>query len=130
MNDNERLNHIIKSKKLNKSTFAKEIGIPGPQILYDVSNGKNGISKNLAQKISEKYSEYSYSWILTGEGSMYNVPKEELNEKEILLRAIDRTSRTLEKLTNYLIENHPLSEDEKGEWVKQIYTNEDAAHSA
>lgn len=70
MTDKERIKAIF--KHLNKTAYAlsKELGYKRPQVLYAVENELNGISKDLASKIVEKYPEISYGWLLTGSGSM------------------------------------------------------------
>lgn len=70
MSDSER---IIKLKNfLDKSynRVAEECGINNAQTLYDIKNGKHGISKDIADKISSRYLNISKQWLLTGEGEM------------------------------------------------------------
>ncbi len=38
--------------------------------MYDVIKGRNGISRDLAEKIARHYREINCLWILTGEGEM------------------------------------------------------------
>ncbi len=71
MTDKERLEEIINSSKLSANAFSKEIGLKGPQSLYDIMNEKHGISKKMAQRIHAKYLNYNFTWIWTGEGSKY-----------------------------------------------------------
>lgn len=73
MDDNswERLEAVIKSSGLSINKFATSIGLKRSENLYRIKNGKNSLSKELADKITTKYCNLSKAWLLTGEGSMY-----------------------------------------------------------
>lgn len=70
MTDSERLSEIINSSGMSTKKFGEYIGTKSPQVLYDVLKGRNGISKELADKIHAKCVNYEYAWILTGNGNM------------------------------------------------------------
>lgn len=71
MADSKRLIDIIKSNVMSAKKFSGYIGTTSPQVLYDVLKGRNGISKELADKIHSKCVSLEYAWILTGNGNMY-----------------------------------------------------------
>ncbi|MDR2955832.1 MAG: XRE family transcriptional regulator [Prevotella sp.] len=72
MNNNwERLEKVIRNTGLSTNAFAISIGLKRSENLYRIKNGKNSISKDLAELITTKYCKISKSWLLTGEGSMY-----------------------------------------------------------
>ncbi len=71
MTDSERLKDIIDSSKMSVKAFSEHIGLKSPQNLYDILNGRNGISKKVAESIQAKCVTYNYVWILTGEGAKY-----------------------------------------------------------
>lgn len=71
MVDSERLSEIINSSGMSAKKFGEYIGTKSPQVLYDVLKGRNGISKELADKIHAKCVNFEYAWILTGNGNMY-----------------------------------------------------------
>ena len=52
--------------------FARYIGLPYGENLYQIKRGNNGISRDVAERIVRKFPEISKAWILTGEGSMFN----------------------------------------------------------
>ena len=54
--------------------FSDSLGKERPQWAYDVLNPekKVGISKNIADLISEHYPQFNKAWLLTGEGDMLN----------------------------------------------------------
>lgn len=75
MTDKERINEIINSSNMSARRFGEYIGIKTPQVLYDIIKGRNGISKDLAEKISAKCVNYNIAWLLTGEGEMLKEPQ-------------------------------------------------------
>lgn len=70
MTDSERIKEFRKFTGLNFSKLAEEIGLNTVQTLYDIKNGKHGISKDVAEKIQAKYLNVNIAWLLTGEGEM------------------------------------------------------------
>ncbi|MDU1892474.1 MAG: S24 family peptidase [Dysgonomonas sp.] len=78
MNDAwDRLEKVIKSTDLSINKFAESIGLKRSENLYRIKKGKNSISKDLAEIITIKYCNFSKSWLLTGEGTMYANGQEE-----------------------------------------------------
>ena len=54
--------------------FARHIGLPRGENLYQIKRGNNGISRDLAERIVAKFPEISKLWLLTGEGQMFSTP--------------------------------------------------------
>lgn len=52
--------------------FAHHIGLSRAENLYQIKNGNNGISQNLARRIVDAFPSVSIGWLLTGEGSMFS----------------------------------------------------------
>ncbi|MBQ7820357.1 MAG: hypothetical protein IJ341_11745 [Bacteroidales bacterium] len=71
MTDSERIVALKNFTGLNFSKLAKEIGLNTVQTLYDIKNGKHGISKEVADKIQGKYLNINIEWLLTGKGEMF-----------------------------------------------------------
>ena len=67
---------IISHAKLSRRAFGMSIGHTSGTMIDNVINGRNGISAGLARKITNRYPEISYEWILTGKGTMLVKPKE------------------------------------------------------
>lgn len=126
MEDSQRLQIIIDNLKLTPNAFSKEIGLERPEIIYNVLKGKNGLSRKLASLITTKYTNISYAWLLSGEGSPFveNVLNEpmaeysnELKDNSIndLLKQIkdkDRLIATLEELKDrYKLELEKLTKE-------------------
>ena len=66
----QRLEKVIKWAGMSVNAFALNIGLKRSENLYQIKKGNHGISKELANIISEKYPNISKSWLLTGEGTM------------------------------------------------------------
>lgn len=72
MSDNwHRIEKIVKWTGLSVNAFAREIGLNRAENLYQIKRGNNGISRDLAELICEKYALVSKAWLLTGEGEMF-----------------------------------------------------------
>lgn len=70
MTASERVFNLLKYTGLSARALANKLGLKGPQIFYDIKAGKCGISKDLADKIQEKFQNINKTWLLTGEGEM------------------------------------------------------------
>lgn len=70
MDNWQRLEKVVRWTGLSVNAFALEIGLKRSENLYQIKKGNHGISKALAETITQKYPEVSRSWLLTGEGSM------------------------------------------------------------
>jgi hypothetical protein len=70
MNPNEILNKILVHYKINYNKLATELGLKRTQNLYDIRDGKTGISKKLANQITKWKPEINALWLLTGKGEM------------------------------------------------------------
>ena len=66
----QRLEKVIKWAGMSVNAFALHIGLKRSENLYQIKKGNHGISKELANIISENYPVISKSWLLTGEGEM------------------------------------------------------------
>ena len=91
MSDSERLNELISLLKLKPVEFARSLGYDRATIIYNILNGKNGISRNIANQIVAVYTQVNYEWLLKGEGLMLKwqsdesdlLPLHEVEEKQI-----------------------------------------------
>lgn len=72
INENwERIWRIIEMSGMTINAFAHHIGLLRSETLYQIKCGKNGISRNVAECIVDKFPQISKPWLLTGYGSMY-----------------------------------------------------------
>jgi hypothetical protein len=76
LTDWQRLEKVIKWTGHAINAFAREIGLNRAENLYQIKNGNNRISRNLADIIVEKYPRINKGWLLTGEGYMFAVNDE------------------------------------------------------
>lgn len=66
-----RIWQVIEMSGMTINAFAHHIGLLRSETLYQIKNGKNGISRNVADCIVDKFPQISKPWLLTGYGSMY-----------------------------------------------------------
>lgn len=65
-----RLKKLIKALNLNQSAFAKSLEMTQPNINRMIS-GRNNISIELLNRITDKYKRVNLHWLLTGDGEMF-----------------------------------------------------------
>lgn len=70
-NNWERVESVIKWANMSTNYFARYIGLPRGENMYQIKRGNNGISLDVAEKIVAKFPEVNKLWLLTGEGEMY-----------------------------------------------------------
>lgn len=76
-NNNEwkRLEEVITWTGMSTNYFARFIGLPRGENLYQIRKGNNGISKDVAHKVAQKFPEINEMWLLTGNGEMFAPPQ-------------------------------------------------------
>ena len=67
--------------------FARYIGLPRGENLYQIRRGHNGISKDVARRIVTRFPEISELWLLTGSGQMF--VEEDLRGAQFPLYRVD-----------------------------------------
>ncbi len=72
MKASEILQKILDSQLMNATEFAKEIGLYGPQPLYNILNEKYGLSVKLKRQIKERFPEIDDDFL---NGKTKNVQK-------------------------------------------------------
>ncbi|MCU0436666.1 MAG: transcriptional regulator [Raineya sp.] len=78
---NERIKRLMDYKKMNKSSFAKEIKI-SPQTLQNIVEGRqNNPSFEVISKIVNRFDDINPKWLILGKGEKF-INKETLKEKE------------------------------------------------
>lgn len=73
----ERLEQVIRATHHTANSFAKHIGLPRGENLYQIKRGNNRISLDVARRINELYPEYSISWLMCGHLESNVLPGEE-----------------------------------------------------
>ncbi len=89
----QRLEAVIQWTGMSINFFARHIGFPRGENLYQIRRGNNGISKQLARRVVEHFPEVSELWLLTGSGEMFlheqvesRIPYYRLDLEQVLLR--------------------------------------------
>lgn len=70
MDDWQRLEQVIKWTGHSVNAFALGIGLKRSENLYQIKKGNHGVSKELAELITTKYTNISKGWLLAGDGEM------------------------------------------------------------
>jgi len=66
----ERIEKVIEHLGLNKNSFSKEIGLSNNVTIGRIIKQKRTPSSGTLRKISNRFPEISYEWLLTGSGDM------------------------------------------------------------
>ena len=67
----DRLEKIITRSGMTTNAFARHIGLPRGENLYQIKRGNNGISQDVARRICDKFPNVNKLWLLTGEGKAF-----------------------------------------------------------
>ena len=78
----QRINEIISYSKLNKSKFAKDIGMEQTTVNNQLI-GKRGLSIDLVLSVLASFPDISAEWLLRGEGEMKKQSSEIVSEDNI-----------------------------------------------
>ena len=76
--DTDKIIALHSYSGMSLKRLAEECGLGTPQTLYDIKNGKHGISRDVANKIRARFPAISLSWLLAGEGDMLSAGSESL----------------------------------------------------
>ena len=72
--DNEqwkRLSEVLELAEMSPNYFARYIGLPNGEYIYRIKRGQNGISRDVANRIAQKFPKININWLLSGEGSIF-----------------------------------------------------------
>ncbi len=67
----ERMESVIKWANMSTNYFARHIGLPRGENLYQIKRGNNRISSDVVDKVIAKFPSISKSWLFIGEGDMF-----------------------------------------------------------
>jgi len=70
-NNWQRIESVIKWANMTTNFFARYIGLPRGENLYQIKRGNNGISRDVAERIVTRFPEIDLLWLLTGRGQMF-----------------------------------------------------------
>lgn len=97
----ERLEQIIKATHHSTNSFAKHIGLPRGENLYQIKRGNNRISIDVAQRINELYPQYSISWLMFGVKEPLVLPGEESQVMRVpIIRDLQKIANTIPDQTD------------------------------
>ncbi len=75
----QRLNQFIDSLGISKAEFSRETGLDYAH-MFRITKGNGDPGFDTCSKISEAYPQLSLTWLITGEGEMKNISREERND--------------------------------------------------
>lgn len=64
--DDERLRFVLGATGLPVATFARLIGLPDSEALYEIKHGKAPLDPGLAARIHACFPQFDRQWLLTG----------------------------------------------------------------
>jgi hypothetical protein len=113
ISDSERISAILEYLGITTAKFAVEIGAGKPTVIYYIIHGRNGISKDLSNKIRTRYPEFNETWLATGIGNMIDwtpgikpVEPREYTKEDI--RDLIRTNKDLIRKLEELLKKKEL----------------------
>ena len=59
----DRIAELLRVTGMTANAFARHLGLPRGENLYQIKRGNNGISYDLARRIHAQYPNYSLSWL-------------------------------------------------------------------
>lgn len=66
-----RMEAVIRWANMSTNYFARYIGLPRGENLYQIKRGNHGISLDVADRVVEKFPQINKLWLLTGDGAMF-----------------------------------------------------------
>lgn len=109
----QRVQTILKERKIKQVEFAKTLGISANYVNLIVNDKKETISNTLAKLIEERYG-YSSQWILNGIGEKLS-SNELTAEKSEILKKIQKMSNSEVKAVLAFVNTLDSINKEKGE---------------
>ena len=96
----QRMESVIKWANMTTNYFARHIGLPRGENLYQIKRGNNGISRHVAHLVVKAFPEINMLWLLTGVGEMFN--QDDVSRSVIKFYNVDVESeiRQVETLTS------------------------------
>ncbi|MBS4056556.1 MAG: hypothetical protein KGZ82_04475 [Bacteroidales bacterium] len=113
MTDSERIKSVLDHLKMTVAKLARELGYANATKIYNVTQGLNGISVELAKDITDKYREINYEWLKEDKGSMlinetikvkedYGTFTDLVMVPKLVLDVLSSQQRTIENLSEIL----------------------------
>jgi len=99
----KRIQQIIDKFQLSPNTFANEIGVNRSTISHILS-GRNKPSIEVLQKILSRFNELSASWLLIGQGSMFE-DHQNIESKNVTAQQNTQTLKSIEKIVVFYSDN-------------------------
>lgn len=69
-----RIQEVLDQQNMNINQFATALGLNRSETLYQIKRGNTTITRNIANRIVEKFPHFSLPWLMTGYGPMIARP--------------------------------------------------------
>lgn len=63
----DRIMRVVEEANMTVNYFARHIGLPRGENLYQIKRGNNGISRDVAEKIHDAFPRFPVSWLMLGD---------------------------------------------------------------
>ena len=77
----ERLQFILDHLNMTPTSLARSIGMAKPQPIFHIASERYGISRQLANRITSAYPQFSEKWLIKGEGQPFNPGMEDYKSR-------------------------------------------------
>ncbi len=95
----ERIESVIEWANMTTNYFARYIGLPRGENLYQIKKGNHGISRKIAVMVVEKFPQINILWLLTGSGSMLAGTPSASTSKPFYNVGVEESIRLLSDIT-------------------------------
>jgi hypothetical protein len=69
----DRIQYVISSKRINQTKLARLLAVSPAAVNKIINERADGISPNIGSRIKYLWPEFRYEWLMTGEGSIYEI---------------------------------------------------------
>jgi len=114
--DAKRLLKVINFLGISERQFALEIGFKTGDTVYNIKHGKHNLTRKTAKKITTRYPNISYDFLLTGQGDVTTtgeIPKEDL-DIQVRIYKLESQCQRYEEIIDSLNKSIALLENKKG----------------
>ncbi len=96
--DWERIESVIKWANMTTNFFARHIGLPRGENLYQIKRGNYGVSLKIADMITTSFPAISKLWLLTGEGDMFAASQMTISSRPLYEMGVEEHIRDIATL--------------------------------
>ncbi len=105
LSDWQRLESVIKWANMTTNYFARHIGIPKAETLYRIKRGQNGISEDVAKRVTAAFPQINIVWLKMGYGEMFGNPEDNSSAKPLYNLGVEESIRNIDSIepSDYIV---------------------------